>query len=459
LAAGIIHEHTRFPAATFYVTVASPVVCDLGKVDGSVVIRITEVEFNLMRRQGFWSWFDLVFAIFFSVVIAVAVVIVGVAIAATTAGAADFLGSEIFVVIVTTVTWTGGVGGAVVWGTISIVDGAIFIVIVANWFGIWVDIFVLILIAILIWVDLVFFVILIWGWWSDFVVVQWVVANAVVCVIWVAVATTTADAAHELRVECIGIVLSSTVLSAPVSFVSSTAIAIGVASSEVGIPAGLRGRGWEFDWYWHRSLSIIVGWTVGTFESIDVLNGEVFVVDTPGSDGPISLSAVHVGIPVPDSVVDSGFTGWDDFTLKPGGSSTRVEPLATSVAGTFLVDTVIRVVVHLWASRSQRCSIAPGVGAVLPDVSTNVESLIGTVVGDSDLMLGAGAAPTLGGSSRSVRGVVLHQEPLQVPVRSVLVDLGSGEVDHVRVQVDVENTIVGKLMDFGKLSLELGSPA
>jgi hypothetical protein len=171
LAAGIIHEHTCFPAATFYVTVASPVVCDLGKVDGSVVIRITEVEFNLMRRQGFWSWFDLVFAIFFSVVIAVAVVIVGVAIAATTAGAADFLGSEIFVVIVTTVTWTGGVGGAVVWGTISIVDGAIFIVIVANWFGIWVDIFVLILIAILIWVDLVFFFILIWGWWSDFVVV------------------------------------------------------------------------------------------------------------------------------------------------------------------------------------------------------------------------------------------------------------------------------------------------
>jgi hypothetical protein len=198
---------------------------------------------------------------------------------------------------------------------------------------------------------------------------------------------------------------------------------------------------------------------VGTFESIDVLDGEVFVGDTPGSDGPISLSAVHVGIPVPDSVVDSGFTGRDHFAIKPGGSSTGVESLTAPVARAFLVQTVLRVVVHLWASSSQRLSIAPGVGAVLPDVTTNVEILIGTIVGDSDLMLGASGASTLGGSSRSVRGVVPHQEPLQVPGRGVLVDLGSGEVDHVRVQVDVENTIVGKLMDFGKLSLELGSPA
>ena len=95
----------------------------------------------------------------------------------------------------------------------------------------------------------------------------------------------------------------------------------------------------------------------------------------------------------------------------------------------------------------------------MPDVTTDVESLIGTIVGDSDLMLGASGASALGGSSCSVRGVVAHQEPLQVPLRGVLVDLGSGEVDHVGVQVDVENTVVGELMDLRKLSLELGSPA
>jgi len=60
---------------------------------------------------------------------------------------------------------------------------------------------------------------------------------------------------------------------------------------------------------------------VGTLESTNVLNGEVFVVDTPGSKGPVSLSAVSVRIPVPDSVVDDGFSGWNNLRLKPTGTS------------------------------------------------------------------------------------------------------------------------------------------
>ena len=92
---------------------------------------------------------------------------------------------------------------------------------------------------------------------------------------------------------------------------------------------------------------------MGAFESIDVLDGEVGVIDTPGGDGPISLSAVRVGVPVPDSVVDSGFTGGDDFTIEPAGSGTGVESQAIPVAGAFLVHTMLRVVVHMWASCSQ----------------------------------------------------------------------------------------------------------
>jgi hypothetical protein len=121
---------------------------------------------------------------------------------------------------------------------------------------------------------------------------------------------------------------------------------------------------------------------------------------------------------------------------------------------------VARRVVHFWASSLKRSGIAPGVGAVLPDVATDVEDLIITIVGDSDLVLGAGCAiTTLVGVVGFVCGVVPHQEPLEVPARSVLVDLGSGEVDHVGVHVDVEHTVIGKLMNFGKLSLELGCPA
>lgn len=278
------------------------------------------------------------------------------------------------------------VGSAVVWGAISIVEGAILIVIVANWLGVrsWSD---------------VVFLIRVWSWSDIVTVVEWVCAVAGFFTVGVAIAATTANAAHELRDEGISVVLSIIILGAPVWSVSSTGVAVGVGSSEVRVPAGLRGRGRELDWLWHRSHAIIVGWTVGAFESVDVFDGEVGVVDTPGSDGPISLSAVHVSIPVPDSVVNSGFTGWDNFRAKPGRTGTRVPSEAAIVVRTFLIHTVVRPVVHVLASLGKRCSIAPGVGAVLPDVTTDVESLIGTVVGDPDLMLGAGGAVAFVGGS------------------------------------------------------------
>ena len=173
----------------------------------------------------FWGWVDLVFSV------AVAVLIVGVAVAATTAGAADFHGSEVVVIVVTAVRWTNGVLRAVVWGAISIEEGAIFIVIVANWLWSWSDI-------ILIWL---------WDWgWGWVLFIEWVVAFTV-GLIWVAVATTAANAAHEFRDECVSIVLSAVVLGAPVRCVSSAGVAIGVGGSEVGVPAGLRGRRREFN--------------------------------------------------------------------------------------------------------------------------------------------------------------------------------------------------------------------
>ena len=88
-----------------------------------------------------------------------------------------------------------------------------------------------------------------------------------------------------------------------------------------------------------------------------------------------------------------------------------------------------RNVVHVWASRIQRNSIQHGVVSVLPDVATDVEDLVGTIVCDSYLMLGTGGNKiTLVGIVCFFCGVVLHQEPLEVPARSIQVDTSFTEV-------------------------------
>ena len=83
-----------------------------------------------------------------------------------------------------------------------------------------------------------------------------------------------------------------------------------------------------------------------------------------------------------------------------------------------------------------------------------------TVVCDSDLVLGAGdSVSALVSVIGWVSGVIYHQEPSLMPLRGILVDLSPGEVVHVGVDVNVEDTVVGELVDFWQLRLEVIGPA
>lgn len=77
-------------------------------------------------------------------------------------------------------------------------------------------------------------------------------------------------------------------------------------------------------------------------------------------------------------------------------------------------------------------------------MTADIDVLGGSIVLDSDLMLSAGGSTALSCVSGFVLGILDHQEVLKVPAKGVLVDLSDGEVDHVRGDVHVEDTIVSK---------------
>lgn len=99
----------------------------------------------------------------------------------------------------------------------------------------------------------------------------------------------------------------------------------------------------------------------------------------------------------------------------------------------------------------------------MPDVTANKDVLGVSSVLDSDLMLSAGGSTALSCVSGFFLGIPDHQEVLKVPTKGILVDLSDREVDHVRVDVHVEDTIVRKeliaLSNSRKLILDCLSPA